>query len=102
MMQLQIDAGLSSRQMGKVAAFIRKETKCPSIIEPAYEVAQRAISKEYTDLFEHREAPYMLPDTPMVICTDVSTLFQRIQAKHGRTIRSIHHGVDSGTLITRL
>ena len=98
MLDLQIDANLSDMQMRKIARFLRKETECSKIIEPWYEENLIEHHKIFEDLYDTKTLTQKIPlrPHPMVYCTDVGALIERVAAFDGREVRSIHHSVDSG------
>ncbi len=88
---LQTEGRFSDRAMRLIAAHI-SATGCANIIEPYYEEQLPEQHKLYDDLF----VTSFVDGHPFIYCADVKELLVRLAGLHKRTIRLIHHGVDSG------
>ena len=98
MQQLQLDGTFSDTQMYLIARFIRQKTCSPSIIEPNFELKQKQNHHILDGLFEATTIVPRIPlsPKPLIFCSNTPALLDLLAEKHGRQIRSIHHGVDSG------
>ncbi len=95
---LQIDGGFSQNQMRLMARFFRNESGATDLIEANFEQNLSKYHERLAGFFEETTIVAQIPLSPhpLIICNAVGDLFDFVAQQHGRSIRSIHHGVDSG------
>jgi len=89
--------------MGQIARFMRTQTCSSGIIEPYFELKHRQSHHILDGLFEATTIVSRIPlaPTPLIVCSNTSALFDLVAKQHGRAIRAIHHGVDSGQIFLK-
>ncbi len=98
MRQLQVQKSFTDQQMFAIATFMRQKSGWSGIIEPGYKAAVVEHHKLLDDLFVVSSIVDRISHAPkpLIICSQATTLYQRIEKHFQRPIRVAHHGVDSG------